>query len=44
MPELAALVLSKSEIRNLVAAVSSLKTPAQPAKKTLRALQHLDAE
>jgi len=44
MPELAAVVLSKSEIRNLVATVASLKTPAQPAKKTLRALQQLDAE
>ena len=43
MPELAAAVLSKSEIRDLVATVASLKTPAQPAKKTLRALQHLDS-
>lgn len=44
MPELAALVLKKSEIRDLVAAVAALKTPAQPAKKTLRALQHLDGD
>jgi quinoprotein glucose dehydrogenase len=43
MPELAALVLSKAEIRDLVATVASLKTPAKPAKKTLRALQNLEA-
>jgi putative heme-binding domain-containing protein len=42
MPEIAALVLTKAQIRDLVATVASLKTPPQPAKKTLRALQHLD--
>lgn len=44
MPEIAALVLTKRQIRDLVEAVYSLKAPAahQPAQKVLRALQHLD--
>ncbi|HVZ63812.1 MAG TPA: HEAT repeat domain-containing protein [Lacunisphaera sp.] len=45
MPEIAALVLKKSEIRDLVAALASLTDVPPPAgKKVLRALQHLDAE
>ncbi len=44
MPEVAAYVLTKAQIRDLVEAVSSFKTPAQAPKKELRALQHLDAE
>ncbi len=42
MPEVAALVLTKAQIRDVVEAVYSFRTPAQAPKKTLRALQHLD--
>ena len=42
MPEVAALVLTKGQIRDLVETVYGFKTPAQAPKKTLRALQHLD--
>ncbi len=44
MPELAALVLTKDEIRDLVAAVSTFRTPATAHDKVLRALQHLDGD
>jgi len=44
MPEIAALVMTKGEIRDLVEYVSSLKTPAKPRDKiTLRALRPNDA-
>ncbi len=39
MPEVAALVLTKSEIRDLVEAVASFKTPPQSSEKKIRALQ-----
>ena len=43
MPEIAALVLTKAEIRDLVETVSSLKEPLKNrAKMPLRALRHLD--
>jgi len=43
MPEIAALVLTKAEIRNLVEAVASLKTPVKPRDHVeLRALRKLD--
>ena len=44
MPEIAALVLTKAQIRDLVETVYSFKTPAQTPKKVLRALQHLDGD
>jgi putative heme-binding domain-containing protein len=44
MPELAALVLTKDEIRDLVAAVSTFHTPPSTREKGLRALQHLDGD
>jgi len=44
MPELAALVLTKDEIRDLVAAVSTFRTPPTSHDKVLRALQHLDGD
>ncbi|MEN9403503.1 MAG: Quinoprotein glucose dehydrogenase precursor [Verrucomicrobiota bacterium] len=45
MPEIAALVLSKSEIRNLVETLASATEPLAPAtgKAPLRAFQQLDA-
>jgi quinoprotein glucose dehydrogenase len=42
MPEVAALVLTKAQIRDVVEAVANFKTPAQAPKKGLRALQQLD--
>jgi quinoprotein glucose dehydrogenase len=45
MPEIAALVLTKSEIRDLVEAVASLKTPVKPRDQIpLRALRKLDGK
>ena len=45
MPEIAALVLTKGEIRDLVEALALLTEPAKSSeKKTLRALQHLDGD
>ncbi len=42
MPEIAALVLTKAEIRDLVESLASLKEPARmQEKKPIRALQHL---
>ena len=44
MPEVAALVLTKAEIRDLVESVSALKEPQKlRAEMPLRALRHLDA-
>jgi quinoprotein glucose dehydrogenase len=45
MPEIATLVLTKSEIRNLVETLASATEPLAPAtgKAPLRAFQHLDA-
>ncbi len=43
MPEIAALVLTKAQIRDLVEAVASLKVPPTArGEKTLRALRHRD--
>ncbi len=43
MPEVAALVLTKSEIRDLVEGLASLKEPVKPrAQGALRAFQHLE--